>query len=97
MHYLARCGEHGSIGQSLLDELQAEQAIVDAGEPGPGDLDHVDLDAFARQVFQERSDQPWQILSMEKRAKDQVDAERAERLLLVHRALVEQVDVHDDL
>src|SRR5580704_11106897 len=50
LHDLAVRREHGGVGQSALHQLEAKQAIVHTREGWSGELDHVDLDPFARQV-----------------------------------------------
>src|SRR3984885_2111924 len=49
LHDLTGRREHGGVGQSALHQLEAKQAIVDTREARSGELDHVDLDPFARQ------------------------------------------------
>ena len=46
--------EHDRIGQTLADELQAHQPIVDLRIKWSGELDHVDLDAVGSDVLLQR-------------------------------------------
>jgi hypothetical protein len=56
LHHLAVGREHDRVGQTLADQLQAHQAIVDASECRPGKLDQVDLNFSGREIFLQRRD-----------------------------------------
>ena len=71
MHHLARRGEHRRVGQLLLHELQAHQAVVHAAKRGPGEADHVDLDARASHPVEERTDERLGLAVMEVGAVDE--------------------------
>ena len=49
--------EHGGIGEAVLHQLQAHQAIVHVLEGRAGELDHVHFDALAGQVVEQRRDE----------------------------------------
>ena len=51
LHYFAVCGEHRGIRQSLRDELQCHQTIVEVLERRTGELDHVHFDPVAREII----------------------------------------------
>ena len=57
MHHLTIDREHGGVGQPLFDELQAEEAVIDAGEGWSRALNHIDLGPVARQAIQQRTNQ----------------------------------------
>ena len=97
LHDLAALGEHGGRGQALLDELQRHEPVVDVTKRRARELDHVDLDPRARQVVQQRTDQRRRISPAEEGSVEEVDSEHAQRLPLVGRGGVEQMDVQDDL
>ena len=97
LDHVARGGEECRVGEASLDELQADQAVVDVGEGRAGEVDDVDLDSLRVEPVQQRADQLRRRRVGVKRAVDQVDAENAERALLSGRLAVEQPDVEDDL
>ena len=97
LHHVPRRREHGRVRETLLDELQAHEAVVHPDEGRPGELDHVHVEALARQLVQERTNEPGGIGMAKECAVDQVDAEDAERLLLGHGGAVVQGDVDDRL
>ena len=80
-----------------LHELEAHEPVVDAGEGRPAELDHVDLAARGRHVVEERRDQRRGSCVLEERAVDQVDADDAERLLLLLGLAVREPDVNGDV
>lgn len=50
-------GEHGGFGEAFLDQEQGHETVVDLGEGGAAELDHVDFDAFPGEVIEERADE----------------------------------------
>ncbi len=85
LHDLAVGREHHRLRETLLDQLQAHQAVIDLGESRARELDHVHFDAALRQVVEQRSDEVMRrILMLDQRAVDEVDADDAERFLLAH-------------
>ncbi len=97
LHDFTAGREHGRISQAALHELQAHEPVVDARKGRAGELDHVDLDALARQLVQERGDQVRRVLPPVNGAVDQVDAEHTQRLLLARGRRVAQVSMEDHL
>ena len=97
LHHLARRGEHRRIGEPLLDKLQAHETVVHLAEGRAGELDHVDLDAFAGEVVHQRADQGRDLAVMRGRSVDEVDSEDPQGLLLARGARVQQMNVDDDL
>src|SRR6266849_4465596 len=57
LDHVSRRREHGGIREALLDELQAHEAVVHPGESRPGELDHVHVEALARELVHERPDE----------------------------------------
>ena len=51
LHHLAVCLEHNRVSQTLTDELQIHQSIVDLLEGRSGKYDQVDLHSSGCEVF----------------------------------------------
>jgi hypothetical protein len=90
LYDLTRGGEHGGVGEALLDQLQAQEVVVDTREGGTRDLHHVYLDVLAPEPVHERSEQRGQVFTMVERAIGHVDSEHAESLLLGNGGAVEE-------
>ena len=88
--------EHGSAPQPLRDELQAHEAVVHLGESRTAETDHVDLDAFGREVVEQAADEFFRLGMQAECAVDQIDADDAERFLLGDIFRIEHADVDDD-
>ncbi len=89
--------EHGRVGKPLLDQLERHEPVVDVMEIRPGELDDVHLDALDRQAVEQRADELFRVLVQVERAVDEVDADDAQRLLLLDVFLIQHADVDDDL
>src|SRR5439155_16771913 len=87
----------GGVAQAALDELEAHQPIVHTRECGTGKLDHVDLDALARQVVDQRRCQITGPRVLKYGGVEQVHAENPHRLLLMRGVAIEKMGVNDDL
>ena len=97
LHDLAVGLEHRRLGQSMLDELQAHQTVVDPLECRAVEPDHVDLNPLGGQLVQERKDQRFRFAEEQHRPVDEVDPDDAQRLLLLHVLRVEHAQVQNDL
>ncbi len=89
--------EHGRVGERVLDKPEAHQAVVDVGEGGSRELDHVDFDAIAGQVVQERGNEGLGFRMLINRAVKQVDPDEADRLPFAGGLDVVRGDVKDEL
>ena len=54
MHDLPIRTEQGRVGEAVTYQMQAHQPVVDIGEVGTIEPDHVDLNPLRRQVVHER-------------------------------------------
>ena len=97
LDHLALGGEQGGLGQSLLNQLQAHEAVVHLGEGRPRELDQVHLDTFHRQVVKERADEGVRLRMEVKGAIDQVDADDAKGFLLLDVFAFEHADMKDNV
>jgi len=70
-------GEHGGLGEPLLDELQGHEPVVHPVKGGPGKFDHVHFHALVGQAIKQRADERDGVAVLVKRAVDEVDAEEA--------------------
>ena len=83
MHHFATFGgEDHRVGQTLANQLQAHQTIVDIGVRRSRELDQVHLHPVWREIFLERCDQFFGLLMIEG-AEEEVHADNAERFLLI--------------
>jgi hypothetical protein len=97
MHHFSLCGKQGRVGKGVLDQPQAHQAVIDAGEGRAGELDHVDFDPLASQIVEQRSQQPFGIGVTVDRAIQQVDPHQADRLAFASSVGIVRGDVDDHL
>ena len=97
LHDLAAGQEHRRLRQPALHELERHHAIVHARERRAGELDHVHLHAFRREVVEQRVEQRRRVVVQVERAVDEVHTDDAQRLLLLHVLRVQQPRVDDDL
>ena len=97
LDHLAPGGEQRRVGEAALHEIEADQAVVDAGEGRALEVDDVDLDPLRIEPVHEGADQLRRRRVRVKRAVHQVDAENPERTLLAGRLAVEQPRVQQDL
>ena len=96
-HDLAVGGEQRRVGKPLLDELERHEPVIDVMEIRARELDDVHLDALDREPVEQRADELFRALVQIKRAMDEVDADDAQRLLLLDVLLVQHAHVDDDL
>ena len=89
--------EHGCPGQPQLHQLQAHQAVVHVAKGRAGKLDRVDSQPLGRQTVEQRGDQLLWLLMPVNGAVHQVDAEDAQRFLLLEVLPVIQPRMNDDL
>lgn len=89
--------EHGGIAQSLLDQLQAHQTVVDVPEFNSREFDHIDFDSFGAQVIEQRFDQLFRVMEEEAGSIDEVDADHAEGFLLGLIFMIKHTDMNDNL
>ena len=96
LHDLAIGAEHRRAPQPLRDELQAHEAVVHLGESRPTETDHVDLNAFRREVVEQAADEFFRFAMQPERTVDEVDPDDAERFLLGDVFRIEHADVDDN-
>ena len=51
LNSLAVCREHHRVRQSLADQLQTHQPVIDVLKQGPGKFDHVYFDSSRWEIF----------------------------------------------
>ena len=96
LHDLAFCGEEGGVGEAAFDELEGDLAVVDLGEVGAVEFEHVDLDRAWAEFFGEGFDERAERVAVVEGGVDEIDAEDAEGALLFEVGVVGETDVEED-
>src|SRR6202022_3097809 len=72
-------------------------SVVHVGEERPGEINHVDLDTARGQTVRQRANKSVLIVNVMESAKDQVNADNAQSLLLEDILFVRHSDVQNDV
>ena len=97
LHDFAVRAEHGGATQTLGDQLEAHQTVVDSGKGRSAETDHVHLDTLRREVIEQAADQLFRFAMEAEGAVDEIDPDNSDRFLLRDVLRVEHADMDDDL
>src|SRR5262249_40431248 len=97
LDHLAVRKEHRRLRQPLLHQLKRHETIVDGPEWWPGELEHVDVEAVGGEIIKKRINQCIRSHVLVKGTMNKVDADDAQRFLLLNIFSVQQPHVDDDL
>src|SRR5580704_3631836 len=89
--------EHHGIGKLIFDQLQTHNAVVHIGEERPGEINHVDLDPAQSQTVGQRANKFVLIVNVIESAKDQVNPDNDQSLLLQDILFVRHSDVQNNV
>ena len=89
--------EHCRVGEPALHELQGAEAVVEEAVSMAAEFQKIDLYPAGVEVVGERLRKLTEVVVVAVGGINQVEADDAESLHLIDRALVEQSDVDDDV
>src|SRR5204863_1017873 len=88
--------EHHGIRQTLADQLQTHQSVINVLKEGPGKFDHVHFNSSRSEIFLKRRDQLFRLATVQCTVK-KIYSDHAKGFLLFDVSFVKQADVNNDL